>query len=101
MKQLLTIAGIILVCSFIPHNQYKSGIHGLIDPIDGAQKVWAISGTDSASAVPIAGKFSLTVKPGNWDLLVEAIKPLKNTSMNNVLVLENQSTDVGTIALKE
>ena len=78
----------------------KSGIHGSIEPAEAAAKVTAISGNDSMSTVPVAGKFSLPVKPGNWLLVIEAIRPYRNTTVENVLVLENQSTDAGVIKLK-
>ncbi|HLG41453.1 MAG TPA: hypothetical protein VI461_17365, partial [Chitinophagaceae bacterium] len=87
--------------AFSPRSDLKSSIYGTIDPPDGAQKIWAINGTDSFSAVPVMGKFSLDVKPGNWALKVVAIKPYKDAIVENILVQENQSTDAGVIKLQE
>ena len=90
-----------LAIGFTAHNVFKSGIHGTVDPPEGAAKVWAISGTDSVSAIPVTGKFSMEVKPGNWSIVVEAVSPYKNVVVNNILVLESQSTDAGVIRLRE
>jgi hypothetical protein len=79
----------------------KSGIHGTIEPADAAGKVTAISGNDSMSTVPVSGKFSLPVKPGNWTLVIEAVQPYRSTTVENILVLENQSTDAGAIKLQK
>lgn len=93
---MLVITGI----AFTPATIVKSGIHGSIEPADAAAKITAISGSDSMSTVPVAGKFSLPVKPGNWTLVIEANRPYRNYTVENVLVLETQSTDVGVIKLK-
>ena len=77
-----------VIVTFSFYSNIKSGIRGTIDPIDGAKKVWAISGVDSNAVIPVAGKFSIDVKPGNYKVVVEG-----------VLVLENQPTDVGVIKL--
>jgi hypothetical protein len=97
-SKLLVALLFILAVAFVP-GSFKPGIHGLIDPADGANKVWAIQGTDSVSAIPASGKFAMEVSPGNWTVLVEAISPYKNAVVNNIVVLENQSTDVGIIKL--
>ena len=86
---------------FVARNDYQSGIHGTIEPADGALKVWAINGNDSLGAIPVSGKFSISVKPGTWGLLLEGNAPYKNTSVNSVLVLDNQSTDVGVIRMNQ
>lgn len=98
---------IILLVAFIVTSAFvyyrlpaeEPGITGSIDPADGAKKVLAISGTDSVGAVPVSGKFSIMVKPGNWALIVEANPPYKNSVIESVLVLEGHPTDVGVIKL--
>ena len=87
--------------AFITKNNIQTGITGTVDPADGAKTVWAIMGTDSVSAVPSSGKFSITVKPGTWMLVVEAIKPYKSTSVQNIVVLEGSPTDAGVIKLEK
>jgi len=93
--------GFIAIFAFVSPDNAKSGIYGSIDPPDGSKRIWAISGTDSVSTVPLTGKFSLEVKPGTWKLIVEAVPPLKNTVVESVLVQEGQSADAGVIKLTE
>jgi hypothetical protein len=101
MKKILFIYVIayLTVSGFIPAADHREGILGTIEPADCGRKVWGISGRDSVSAIPMLGKFSLTVSPGNWLLVVEAAQPYKNAVIENVLVQENQYTDVGVIKL--
>lgn len=101
MKKLAFIVCIVFVITsaFIQLHHFKSGIHGVIDPAEGASKVTAFLGTDSVSTIPVSGKFSLEVKPGSWTLFIEAVSPYRNTVLDNILVQENQSTDAGVIKL--
>lgn len=101
MKKIFFIVciGWIIFSAFMPAMP-RSGIHGSIEPAESAAKVTAISGTDSVSTVPVAGRFSLSVKPGNWLLVIEAVKPYRSTTVESILVLENQSTDAGVIRMK-
>src|SRR6188768_3917820 len=89
---------IIALYAFSP-NKVASGIHGIIDPADGAKKVWAISGTDSVSTTPSMGNFSVEVRPGTWKLIVEAVSPYKNALIENILIQDGQSFDAGVIKL--
>lgn len=77
----------------------KTSIIGTIDPVDGARKVWAVNGKDSVAASPISGAFTIDVKAGNWKLVVEAVPPYQNTSLDNVVVQNGQTTDIGIIKL--
>ena len=101
MKKLTIILVLLLVVvsSFLTSARLKSGITGSIEPADGARKVWATSGMDSLSTVPLMGKFSLDVRAGNWKLFIEAIQPYKNTSVESVLVVDGEYTDAGVIKL--
>ena len=77
----------------------KTSIIGTVDPPDAARKIWAINGKDSVAANPVSGTFTIDVKAGNWKLIVEAVPPYQNTSLDNVVVQEGQSTDIGIIKL--
>jgi hypothetical protein len=103
MKKLTLLLCVVFVvmAAFIRTEPSKSGIHGTIEPADGAKKAWAVSGTDSVSTVPVAGHFSLELKPGPWTVIIEGNPPYKNQVMQNVIVQENQSTDVGIIKLSQ
>jgi hypothetical protein len=100
MKKILFILfAAILLSAFIPWKKGPTGIQGLIEPADGAKKVWAISGQDTFSVIPAEGKFKVDTKAGMWRLIVEAVPPYKDAAMNEVFVQENQTTDVGVIKL--
>lgn len=103
MKKLtiILVAAFVLFSAFKYMHQLPTGIHGTVDPQKSVKTIWAISGTDSVSTIPVAGMFSIEVKPGNWKLFVEAIPPYKNTTVENVAVPEGQNTDVGTIILTQ
>ncbi|HEV7424233.1 MAG TPA: hypothetical protein VGO21_03525 [Candidatus Paceibacterota bacterium] len=101
MKKLVIIlaALLILMSAFFSQHKFKSGIQGAIEPAEGAKKIWAISGADSVSAVPLMGKFLLDLKAGNWKLYIEAIQPYRNTTVESVLVVDGEYTDAGVIKL--
>lgn len=101
MKKLSFILCAAMALFFVLSFSYRppAGIHGTIDPPKAAKTVWAISGTDSVSIVPANGMFSMELKPGAWKLLVEAVPPYQNKSIENIAVNEDQYTDVGTITL--
>lgn len=94
---LVLVAGLILSSAFTTA-KLEPGITGSVEPADAVNRVWAIKDNDSASATLFNGRFSLTLKTGNWTLIVEAINPYKNYSQP-VLVLEGGPTDVGVIKL--
>ena len=99
MKKLLLFLVIILfVFSAFTTVKPEPGITGMVEPADAVNKVIALKDNDSVSTVPINGKFALTLKTGNWTLIVEAINPYKN-AVQTVLVLEGGPTDVGVIKL--
>jgi hypothetical protein len=96
---ILICATILLIAAFAFRSNFKCGIYGTIDPADGAKRVWAISGRDSFQAILVSGKFTIDTKPGTWRVSVEAVDAGKNLSIDNVLVVESQFTDVGVIKI--
>ena len=100
MNKLLLLLAVILIVFSAFTTRLEPGITGIVEPADAVNKVTAIRDNDSVSMVPLNGKFALTLKTGNWTLVVEAINPYKN-SVQNVLVLEGGPTDVGVIKLSK
>jgi hypothetical protein len=92
-------AAFIIMTAFVAHNHFMSGIRGTISPPDGAKKIWAISGRDTASIISSTGNFSLDLKPGNWKLYIEAAKPYKDFVIPNILVEQDRYYDAGEIKL--
>ena len=76
------------------------GIQGKITPPDGAVQVLAVSGKDTLKTEVSNGSFVFAaVKPGTYTLWVKAKAPYKDTSLENVAVVDSSTTDVGEIRL--
>lgn len=79
-----------------------SGISGKISPADGASEVLAVSGTDTLKTVVSNGSFVFSpIKPGTYTIWVKAKAPYKDTSVENVAVIDSAITDVGEIKLQQ
>ena len=90
---------IFLIGAFIPVRSSISSIYGSIEPQDAAKKVLAINAKDTFVVIPQAGKFSVAVSAGTWKLYVQAVKPFKDATVENIRVVEGKSTDAGVIQL--
>jgi len=99
MKNVLgVLVTVALISAFVGKD--RSGIQGTIDPPEGANRIWAVSGKDTVSIIPPPGSFLMDLKPGTWKLVVVAVLPYKNAERDNILVAEGQMTDIGTIKLE-
>ncbi|QEC43688.1 carboxypeptidase-like regulatory domain-containing protein [Pseudobacter ginsenosidimutans] len=77
-------------------------IKGTVSPADGAERVWALSGTDTLKATVESGAFNITgAKAGTYRVIVEAKPPYKNAAKDGVTVTDGQPTDVGEIKLEQ
>ena len=76
-------------------------VKGTVNPADAGIKASVISATDSfKSIINNEGVFVITdVKPGNYNLIIEAKAPYKNATREDILVTEGVTTDVGEIKL--
>ena len=79
----------------------QSSITGKVAPADGAETVWAISGTDSTKGTISSGAFTLEVKPGTYKLIIDAKDPYKDVTLENLEVKQGQPVDVGEIVLQK
>ena len=99
----MKIFAIILCAAFISFNAQRhesaSRIIGSATPVEGINKIAAYDGKDSVFTNTSTGTFALAVHAGNWKLIVLAIPPYKNAIIENVIVQEEQDTDVGQIKL--
>lgn len=103
MKRSILSCGIIAaaaagVLSFTSPEQ--GSITGKITPADGAEAVWAISGSDSAKGTVTSGTFSLAVKGGTYKVIVDAKDPYKDVTFDNVEV-KDQPVDIGEVVLQQ
>lgn len=101
MKYLVIICLAFLATAWvIERNPTITSIYGSIEPVEGGKKVFAIKGTDTVAVVPQDGKFSVAVgSAGNWKIYVQATPPYKDAAVNNIMVEEGKSSDVGIIKL--
>lgn len=86
--------------AFVPQN---STITGRINPQDGAEMIWVINSTsnDSTSTTTTDGKFTLSVKAATYRVVVIGKSPYKNTTVENVVAREGETTDTGEITLSK
>lgn len=104
MKRLITIlVGLILTGLILAHSNENSKtiIIGKIRPADGAEIVWAVGEKDSLKASISQGQFYFEVKPGTYKLIVDALPPYQDVLLENLLVQQDQTLDVGEIILKQ
>jgi hypothetical protein len=80
----------------------EGGIRGTVSPAEGATQVVAIAGTDTIKADVNTGSFTLSnVKKGTYTVWVKAKAPYKDTSVENVAVVDSAVTDIGEIKLQQ
>jgi hypothetical protein len=102
MKHFILICGIVLLsflCISAFRNIEQTSITGRVNPVDGATSALAISGRDSATSNIVNGVFSFAVKPGIYKVMIDAVEPYKDVTLENIGVKEGQSVDVGEIVL--
>jgi hypothetical protein len=81
------------------HKEAKTSITGKINPAEGVEMVWVISGKDSLKSPTSAGLFTFEVKPGIHLLVVDAKNPYKDVILDQLSVSENEVLDLGEIVL--
>jgi hypothetical protein len=78
----------------------SSSLQGTVNPVNGLEKVWAISGSDSISIKSIEGYFYVMLAPGRWKVLVNARTPYKSLLFDSLDVKKGQTLDLGKISLE-
>jgi hypothetical protein len=103
-KARLTLSALSIVAAgLFAFNVITNGsVKGTVSPADAAVRAWAISGTDTLRADISEGAFEITdVKPGTYNVIIEANAPYKNASKEGVEVKEGEATDIGQITLEQ
>jgi len=91
---------LILVSLFHAFKAVQSSvITGKIVPFDAADQVFAIQGTDSLTAVPDKGIFTLQAKPGTYIVIIDSKRSHKDILLKPVKVNEGKTTDLGEIKI--
>ena len=102
MKKLITgtiLSGLVLIAWTFAGT--KTVILGKVNPPDGAEVVWILGEKDSLKSGTSAGQFYFDVKPGKYKLLVDALPPYKDVLLENLVVAQDETIDVGEIILKQ
>ena len=94
----VVIAGLALL-SFTSLEQ--SAITGKVVPAEGAEKVWAMSATDTIQANVTNGMFTMEAPAGTYKVTIDAKEPYKDVTLENVNVAEGQPSDLGEIKLEQ
>jgi hypothetical protein len=77
-----------------------SSFHVRMLPAYGADRVWAIQGKDSVQMMNVNGEYILrSVRPGYWQVSVEAIEPYRNASFQVNAIKPGLDLDLGEIRL--
>lgn len=77
-------------------------IKGKVSPAEAATRAWVISSNDTLMANIDKGSFEVpNVKPGTYQLIIEAKPPYKSTGREGVPVTAGKATDVGEIKLEK
>ncbi|MBL7739164.1 MAG: hypothetical protein JNK14_08085 [Chitinophagaceae bacterium] len=77
-----------------------TSISGKISPAKEADMVKIVSGKDSMRVTLVAGNFFVQVKPGKYKLIVNTRARHKEVQLDNLVVKQNQSLDIGEIILQ-
>jgi len=94
--------GVVAAGLFAFNIMVGGSVKGTITPADGGAKAWAMSATDTFSTDISNGAFEIgNVKPGTYNVVIEAKAPHKNASRQGVEVKEGEATDVGEIKLEQ
>ena len=100
-KKLLTGMLVLTVLAIFSFGKTKTAIIGKINPIDGAEAIWAIGGKDSLKTAVTDGQFYFDVKPNMYKLIIDAKEPYKDVLLENLQVKQDETLDVGEIMLKQ
>lgn len=77
-------------------------VKGSVNPPDGGLRAFLFSATDTFKAEIVNGNFTLTnVKPGTYNLLIEAKPPYRNGIKPDVRVLAEEVLDLGVIEMQK
>jgi hypothetical protein len=79
-----------------------SSFHVRMYPANGAGRVWAIQGKDSAQMMNVNGEYILrSINPGHWRLSVEANAPYRDARFDIDDIKPGTDMDLGAIRLRK
>ena len=92
------LISVMLLSAFV--FQHAGSIKGTVVPIENAFSAIAILEKDTIKSNIVGGKFVLPdLKPGTYQLIIEAIPPYQHKLLTNIPVKQGEVTNVGEIQL--
>lgn len=92
------LLSVLLLSAFVFQN--GGSIKGNVVPIENAFRAFAILDKDTIKSNIIGGNFVLAdLKPGTYQLIIEAIPPYQHKLLTSIPVKQGESTNVGEIQL--
>lgn len=89
---------VLLLSAFVFQN--GGSIKGSVIPIENAFRAFAILDKDTIKSNIVGGNFVLPdLKPGTYQLIIEAIPPYQHKLLTGIPVKQGESTNVGEIQL--
>jgi hypothetical protein len=90
------------VALFAFRGQYSGAIQGTLTPVEGIAQVMVISGTDTINVPNNNGSFLLKNLPAKtYTVMVKALPPYLDYTLNEVAVIDSTTTDIGKIQLQK
>lgn len=74
-------------------------ISGRIMPAMGLRKVWLIQDFDTLAVNQQAGAFKINVKPGSYNIWVDAVAPYQDLRLDSILLEEEGTRNLGELHL--
>jgi hypothetical protein len=104
MKNTLVQLGLVLLGVSSVHAVkllQTSSIHARISPGYGAEKVWAIQGSDTVRMLGTDDQYYITtLHPGNWRIWIEAKRPYTDARIDVMNIRPGMNKDLGEIQLE-
>ena len=93
------LIAVLLLSAFV--FQHAGSIKGTVLPIENAFRAFAILEKDTVKSNIVGGKFVIPdLKPGTYQLIIEAIPPYQHKLLTNIPVKQGEATNVGEIQLE-
>jgi len=101
MKHLRIVALIFMSVMMLAFKtQYTGAMQGTILPLEGIQEIRVIAGPDTIKVTHRNGTFVLkNLPPKTYTVMVKAIPPYLDYTLNDVAVIDSATTDIGQIKL--
>ncbi len=103
VKFLTPLVAIIILMAVFAFRNTASSIKGWVTPKEAGVAAWAVSKTDTFKThITSEGVFEIfEVKPGTYNVVVQAASPYKTANKDAVVVTEGSVVDIGEIKLEK